>query len=289
MNLTLQCPSCHKDLEVDSGWAGQQLDCPLCTNAFIVPSLPPPVAKVSQPLPNLAPPASEPVKIQLWNPNSAAAWCLLLGPAFGPLFHYLNWKTLGDEQRSRASLRWFIAALFLMVGSMVWGTFAPDSSGWGFFLVLLFLVLWILISARGQVAVVKEHYGNDYQHKSWVLPVILGIAAQLVLAGVTANAAEGVRQEMISMATVQIANEILSRSSVDPKIQCIKVKLDTMLGDGKYQGTAFYNTGGTTGILAQFQGDVYSAHIEPAELMALQLRQAANDGLMEAVNESMKR
>lgn len=37
MNLTLQCPSCHKDLEVDPAWSNQQVECPLCTSSFIVP------------------------------------------------------------------------------------------------------------------------------------------------------------------------------------------------------------------------------------------------------------
>ena len=38
MDIAFKCPSCHQDLEVDAGAAGQQIACPACAKSITIPA-----------------------------------------------------------------------------------------------------------------------------------------------------------------------------------------------------------------------------------------------------------
>lgn len=46
MDIAFKCPSCHQELEVDAGAAGQQIACPACGKPLTIPALDPNNMKV---------------------------------------------------------------------------------------------------------------------------------------------------------------------------------------------------------------------------------------------------
>jgi hypothetical protein len=64
--MDFRCPTCNKDLTVPDEYAGQLMKCPLCSNVFQAPALPPPPATYglapapTPPAPPPPPPASAP-------------------------------------------------------------------------------------------------------------------------------------------------------------------------------------------------------------------------------------
>ena len=127
---------------------------------------------------DLIQPLPEQVRPKLWNPNAAAAWGLLLSPAFGAWLVAANWRTLGNREMAKANMAFFwmtLAFATVNVGTM----FLPDSKlldramqagGVGL------LVGWYFQFGRGQVRHLKE-MGNAYEKKSWGRPLLIGFAA----------------------------------------------------------------------------------------------------------------
>lgn len=109
----------------------------------------------------------------LWNPFVARALSLVFSPIFGSLVIAKNWKTLGEDQKEERSMLWvygFFANWFLVL-------FLPENVD-AFFLAVFWVacLAWALTDAEKQIRFVKEKYGKDYLHKSWLTPVGLAIA-----------------------------------------------------------------------------------------------------------------
>src|SRR5262245_9498835 len=45
--LRISCPHCNKEITCDDQWAGQELQCPLCQGAFVMPGAAPAAAAAS--------------------------------------------------------------------------------------------------------------------------------------------------------------------------------------------------------------------------------------------------
>src|SRR5438034_1070971 len=56
--MELLCPSCQKKLTIPDQYAGQLMKCPLCTQTFTAPALPP------TPGPAMAPPPPPPIHLE---------------------------------------------------------------------------------------------------------------------------------------------------------------------------------------------------------------------------------
>lgn len=175
MTFTLECPSCTQSLEAETAWANQQVDCPICGNPFTIPS--PTLAPVAR----IAPPPIQAVSaVRLWNPNVAANWSVLFGPVFGSLLHYLNWRQLGESAKAKVALVWvFISVAWIFALAGIASLFPEAPLTWP--LAVSFLVLWYFAGARHQISWVKEHHGNSYQKRSWLVPIGLSILILLSL------------------------------------------------------------------------------------------------------------
>jgi hypothetical protein len=55
---------------------------------------------------------------RLWNPNAAANWSLLFGPAFGAFLHMKNWQALEEPAKASAAKVWFLLTI-VVLGSLV--------------------------------------------------------------------------------------------------------------------------------------------------------------------------
>jgi hypothetical protein len=148
----------------------------------------PPRAEVKD-MPDFADTAAVP---RLWNPGAAAAWSLLLSPAFGAAVHMRNWRVMGEHAKAKESLVWLVATVAILFVLGVATGLLPDSRG----LDRLtqgggtgLLAAWYFTSGHRQQKYVKERYGTGYMRKGWGKP--LGIAVGAVVAYLVAAFAVG--------------------------------------------------------------------------------------------------
>lgn len=125
---------------------------------------------------------------ELWNPNAAANWCLLLSVAFGTFLHMKNWQALGEHKRAASAKIWVIISCVLLLVFALESAFFPENKGIGvLFQGLLFILLlsWYFGSARAQAKFVKERFGDSYPRKGWIKPIFIGL---ITIFGVFASA-----------------------------------------------------------------------------------------------------
>lgn len=116
----------------------------------------------------------------LWNPNAAAAWSLLLTPAFGAFLHMKNWQALGEPEKAEASRKWVIGVIVAMFVLTIIAVLLPESKGMDSALRgggIGLLVGWYISSAKAQVALVLARHGKAYPRRGWLVPLLLGLAA----------------------------------------------------------------------------------------------------------------
>jgi hypothetical protein len=183
MQYIITCPSCQQQLTVNPGWEGQQVNCPLCSAPFVMPS-PPPVAvavPISMPVVERIEPAPKPI---LWNPTAAANWSLFFGPVFGTALHYVNWVTLGESKKAEQASKWFMVSVCVLIFGTVAMTQASDST-----LILsiniALLLGWYFISAREQIRYVKQQHGKEYGRRRWWKPLLGSFVILLILIDLT--------------------------------------------------------------------------------------------------------
>ena len=106
---------------------------------------------------------------QLWNPNAAGFWSLLLSPIFGAWLHAKNWSQLGQPDKAKQSMLWVYASVAVVVMAALFGDVNPS-----LFQVACggLLVVWWIKSGNEQYKYVSEHC-PDYDKKSWSTPLSL--------------------------------------------------------------------------------------------------------------------
>ena len=125
--------------------------------------------------------ATEPAPA-LWNPNAAASWCLLFTPIFGAWLHTKNWEALGKPEQARSGRNWLIAAVVVLIATMVVAFVMPRGTGGVSRLVSFsFLIAWYYAAAKPQVAYIKGRFGDNYPRKGWLVPIAIAIGAIVAL------------------------------------------------------------------------------------------------------------
>lgn len=108
----------------------------------------------------------------LYNPNAAALWSILFIP-FGAWIHAKNWEAVGEDELAKQNHWCIIMMLVFVFGTyfveMTTGIKIPSSIALG----LLFG--WYFWLGKKQIALFKEELGTDYEKKSLVMPVLVGV------------------------------------------------------------------------------------------------------------------
>lgn len=115
-------------------------------------------------------------QIELWNSNAAANWSLLFTPIFGSYLQMKNWQALGELKEANTAKNWLIFTL----GFILFINFLPYianadpeqsstlSRGLGFW----YIIIWYFAYARKQPKYVKQKLNDNYQKKSWLIPLV---------------------------------------------------------------------------------------------------------------------
>ena len=130
--------------------------------------------KPDSPTPPPVPGSTNTAKIDtapaLWNPTAIRLWSLLFTWGFGGFLMAQNWKSLGKHEKAKKSMIWF----YSIFGFIFLGVITPDDD----FTMKIFrfvglgvLAAWSIFSAQPQINYIKEHFGNDYQRRSWGKPI----------------------------------------------------------------------------------------------------------------------
>lgn len=108
-------------------------------------------------------------KPKLWNPNSAALWCLLFSIAFGAFLHAINWEEMGMKDKARTNKIWGWSIIVLLLLSL----FLPYLGKFISLIMVVLIFVWYFSQGGKQIKFVKEKYQNDYERKSWTKPLLI--------------------------------------------------------------------------------------------------------------------
>ncbi|WP_033132704.1 MULTISPECIES: zinc-ribbon domain-containing protein [Acinetobacter] len=122
-------------------------------------------------------------KTYLWNPSAITNWSILCTPIFGSILYLKNSEALGNKDNIAKSNKWLAISLIVLCLSLfvIYSDFNNDlqssisgANGLG----LVYLFIWYFFFAKEQINQTKN---LDYQKKSWIIPLILGISFRLII------------------------------------------------------------------------------------------------------------
>ena len=123
----------------------------------------------------------------LWNPGAAAAWSLLLSPAFGAFLHMKNWQALGETEKAATSKIWIIVSIVVILCVTLASALLPDSKlfdNLSRVISLVVLLSWYYSIGKSQVAVVRSRFGKTYPRRGWAKPLLLAFVAIVIFVAV---------------------------------------------------------------------------------------------------------
>lgn len=145
--------------------------CSSCGNKLVSDIETPPPIQTQKEIPSL-----RKKQIELWNPNAAANWSLLFTPIFGSYLQMKNWNELGITKEAEKAKYWLLATvffIFLINFGATWSDADPEQFANRFRgLGLLYIIVWYFAYARKQPKYVKEKLNDQYQKKSWLIPLV---------------------------------------------------------------------------------------------------------------------
>ena len=116
---------------------------------------------------------------ELWNPTAAVNWSIIFVP-LGAYLHFRNDIKLKRHAEAKQNFIWFCVlllspAIHAFISCVMLGDHNSIYKIYFslFGLVILPLFGWYFGSAKRQINYVNESFGEDYQRKSWVMPLIL--------------------------------------------------------------------------------------------------------------------
>jgi hypothetical protein len=117
----------------------------------------------------------------LWIPSTTANICLVFPIALGAWLQRQNWEAMGRPVEARRAHVWMIADLVFVAAWLVVPRLNPAIARLLWPLSFVMLISWYYNSAKPQYVYVKKTYGKDYPRRSWGVPLLIGIAADVAM------------------------------------------------------------------------------------------------------------
>ena len=92
-------------------------------------------------------PESEDQRLQIYNPNPAASWSVILTPLFGAYIIRENWLVLGNAEAAKRSFFWLIGLGLLYFLFFFTGLF----DDFDYLVHLAALIIWYILECKPQV------------------------------------------------------------------------------------------------------------------------------------------
>lgn len=177
---------------------------------------------------------------QLWNPNAAGLWSLILTPAFGAYLHASNWRALGNPERAQANMVWvWVHVIFLVLAFVTLPLGDVPGLDRTFQITgLVLLILWFYFQCKPQMEYVKAHFGDGYERKGWGMPLCIGASVwfSVIIAIVITDIVtyEPGPDDIIDV----IQPQIIANMESDPAVQAARIQEFTITpsGESHYTG-----------------------------------------------------
>lgn len=121
-------------------------------------------------------PESEDQRLQIYNPNPAASWSVILTPLFGAYIIRENWLVLGNAEAAKRSFFWLIGLGLLYFLFFFTGLF----DDFDYLVHLAALIIWYILECKPQVKFLKEQK-LQYEKRPWLKPLGIGFAIWLIV------------------------------------------------------------------------------------------------------------
>ena len=93
----------------------------------------------------------------------------------------LNWRALGEPEKSAASKNWFYASIGMLLVAVLLVAWMNDAADSPVRLMgVAFLLAWYFASGRQQSKYVKAKFGEDYLRQPWSKPLVIGVGGLVV-------------------------------------------------------------------------------------------------------------
>lgn len=175
---------------------------------------------------------------QLWNPNAAGFWSLLLSPIFGAWLHAKNWRQLGLPDKAKQSMLWVYASVALVVMAVLFSDVNPS-----LFQVTYggLLLVWWMKSGNEQYRYVSERC-PDYDNKGWSTPlslagfVVFGLVAVSLAFALDTESKQAMGQLAGTWSVRTQHTEVDQGSGVETRVEFDGTYTYSLDGDSQSQG-----------------------------------------------------
>ena len=194
---------------------------------------------------------------ELWNPNAAGFWSLLLTPAFGAWLHAKNWKELGHSDKAKTSMLWVYALIAIWVTTWFVSAVTPQIAR---VIFGVYLVAWWIKSGNEQYKYVSEQCPS-YHKKGWTRPLVIAVVSVAWVIGliVAINADRETTQanerlQLVQTTAVQLVNESIPELEKGT-YSCTQVIVENESTTGTFDAVAYYDDGDTQQIVIRIVGE----------------------------------
>ena len=192
----------------------------------------------------------------LWNPNTAACWSVIFTPIFGAWVHARNWNSLNRPQEEKWSMMFVYGLMLLNLIVIAYTLFISEPKTGSGTITVGLLLTWYFSLGKQQVNYLKENIPN-YEKKSWIKPILLGILGYIILFTVTITLAffAPLTEEDIKETATPLVTQILQDNFGENK-NCESISIEKKLPNGDYEAIATLDDGSEINIIIQEKGQM---------------------------------
>ena len=194
---------------------------------------------------------------EMWNPQAAINWSILLTPVFGAWIQAQNWQQLGNEREKKKSYLWMVFSIICVLIIPFISIPKPFSNIGS----LVFLLIWYLLNGKEQLEFFKNN-NLKYEKKSWLKPVSIGLAGVVIIFVITVQLLSSsplILKQVVEEQSPALVDQIV-QGQLKLSKRCKEVLVDEVL-DGQYLGKAVMDDNSEYKISVKLVGDTIVVRI----------------------------